>query len=489
MDPVLTIAIPTYNRARHLRETLDQLVGQVEGLPAEIVVLDNCSPDHTPEIVARYGSRVRHVRHATNIGSDLNMIACLTAGSGKYVWILCDDDLPVSDAVASVLQAIEDHGNPPLLFATQDWRDVFCSGFDRQPVRTGWDDLDANGFLAKVSFYFSAASGIIVRKDAVDHPFIAAQIGTNLVPASITVRTADVHNRGLVARSPIAICRGGNSGGYDGLQVFVRNAEILLGRCNATGFRKEVVDAMMEENLSGVVMHVVRSMPLTWTGLFYLVKSSWRRRNFRAVVVPAILRRWIRPWRRASLRRRILARLHGRLVRSQESSNAAFGRNLSQAFPDLSVGEGWNVEGGKWIQAGSGFKAGRNLALVARRQDGLPAPCLLMGCDLRLGDGVRVESVRRVEIGDRVAIGDGAVIEDGWTPVGEGIVIHSDTVVGAGSRIDSGAWIGSGVRIAPGVRLGSNCVVQDGAQIDTDVPAGAFVAGTSAIRIPSQRAP
>lgn len=484
MDPVLTIAIPTYNRARHLRETLEQLVVQVEGLPAEIVVLDNCSPDHTPEIVTRFGGRVRHVRHPTNIGSDLNMISCLTAGSGKYVWILCDDDLPVSDAVSSILMAIEAHDNPPLLFATQDWRDVFCSGFDRHPVRTEWDDLDANGFLAKVSFYFSAASGIVVRKDAVDHPFVTAQIGTNLVPASITVRTADLHNRGLVARSPIAICRGGNSGGYDGLMVFVRNAEILLGRCDATGFRKDVVDAMMEENLSGVVMHVVRSMPLTWRGLFHLMKSSWRRRNFREIVVPAILRRWIRPWRRENLRRRILARLHGKFVRTKESCNAAFGRLLSQAGPMLQVDEGWDVQGGSWIQLGRGFRSGRDLVLRAWREPGRAAPCLLMGSDLKLGNGVRILCSRRVEIGDRVVVGDGALIEDGWDPVGEGVVLHSDVVVGAGAVICSGAWIGSGVRIAPGVRLGPNCVVQDGADVGHDVEAGAFLPGTSAVRIP-----
>ena len=54
--PLLTVAIPTYNRAFYLEQNLAQLrsglSGVVPGL-VEVIVSDNCSPDTTPHVVGR----------------------------------------------------------------------------------------------------------------------------------------------------------------------------------------------------------------------------------------------------------------------------------------------------------------------------------------------------------------------------------------------------------------------------------------------------
>ena len=44
-SPLLTIAIPTYNRAKNLDELLTQMLGQINGDPrVQLLISDNCSP-------------------------------------------------------------------------------------------------------------------------------------------------------------------------------------------------------------------------------------------------------------------------------------------------------------------------------------------------------------------------------------------------------------------------------------------------------------
>ena len=50
MPPLLTIGIPTYNRAKFLRRLLEQLRTELAGLDGQVEVLvsDNASTDDTP---------------------------------------------------------------------------------------------------------------------------------------------------------------------------------------------------------------------------------------------------------------------------------------------------------------------------------------------------------------------------------------------------------------------------------------------------------
>ena len=55
MEKILTVAIPTYNRAKYLDLLLSGLLSQVEDLRGwvDIVISDNCSTDGTREVVRR----------------------------------------------------------------------------------------------------------------------------------------------------------------------------------------------------------------------------------------------------------------------------------------------------------------------------------------------------------------------------------------------------------------------------------------------------
>ena len=66
ISPGLTVVIPAYNYARFLGESLDSVLQQTyPGI--EIIVVDDGSTDHTRDLVATYGPRVRYI-YQTNAG-------------------------------------------------------------------------------------------------------------------------------------------------------------------------------------------------------------------------------------------------------------------------------------------------------------------------------------------------------------------------------------------------------------------------------------
>ena len=85
--PVLTIAIPTYNRATCLRELLSGLSDQLHNESrVELIISDNASPDETPAVVEDFvarGLKVRYIRNAENIGPDANFLQCFEQARGS----------------------------------------------------------------------------------------------------------------------------------------------------------------------------------------------------------------------------------------------------------------------------------------------------------------------------------------------------------------------------------------------------------------------
>ncbi|MEK6779826.1 MAG: glycosyltransferase, partial [Candidatus Deferrimicrobiota bacterium] len=73
--PLLTIAVPTYNRARTLDLCLSRIAVQIKGREdqVELIVANNCSTDGTDAVVEKHlacGVPIRYLRHERNIGPD-----------------------------------------------------------------------------------------------------------------------------------------------------------------------------------------------------------------------------------------------------------------------------------------------------------------------------------------------------------------------------------------------------------------------------------
>lgn len=126
MKPVLSICIPTLNRAPLLQVLLENLQRETSACldRIEIVVADNASTDDTPGIVRQCPLPVVYGRQEKTVGLARNMLFATTVlASGEFVWLLGDDDLVLPGGVARVLRSIEDAPDVDYHYLNFGWID------------------------------------------------------------------------------------------------------------------------------------------------------------------------------------------------------------------------------------------------------------------------------------------------------------------------------------------------------------------------------
>lgn len=120
-QPVLSICVPTFNRARYLECLLEDFVARIGALGCsyELLIGDNCSDDNTAEVVDRYQSElhIRYFRRLENVGADHNISKLFGAAKGRYVVYAADDDLLILDVLGRYVDYLEDHPEVGAVFA------------------------------------------------------------------------------------------------------------------------------------------------------------------------------------------------------------------------------------------------------------------------------------------------------------------------------------------------------------------------------------
>jgi len=97
--PILSIAIPTYNRASILDGSLRKLLPQINEHKSDIefIVSDNASEDNTQEVINTYKEKYSEVDFITylqteNTGYFGNFLKCRELSNGEYFWLLSDNE-------------------------------------------------------------------------------------------------------------------------------------------------------------------------------------------------------------------------------------------------------------------------------------------------------------------------------------------------------------------------------------------------------------
>jgi glycosyltransferase involved in cell wall biosynthesis len=92
--PTLTVAMPNFNHARFIPESLQAVLDQ-SVRPVEVLFIDDASTDNSLEVVGSYARRdgvIRVIRNETNRGVNANMNRALAMARGDYfVGVACDD--------------------------------------------------------------------------------------------------------------------------------------------------------------------------------------------------------------------------------------------------------------------------------------------------------------------------------------------------------------------------------------------------------------
>lgn len=112
-DVILSFCIATRNRSALIGATIRSILDQITD-ECEIVVVDGASTDGTQSVMnelCNADHHVRYFRRENNGGVDRDFDRAVEMASGKYCWLMPDDDILTPSAVDTVLATIRrDYG-------------------------------------------------------------------------------------------------------------------------------------------------------------------------------------------------------------------------------------------------------------------------------------------------------------------------------------------------------------------------------------------
>jgi abequosyltransferase len=232
-QPLLTIAIPTFNRATYLDRCLKRISDEIKVLSEEqrclvkIYISDNASSDGvTPKIIARYkgvwAGAFEAVRNPVNVGPDGNIAQCYDSAVTPYVWVMGDDDVLLPSGLSMVLSHILKQ-EIDILYVNNYW---FNESFN---IKSGHKERrDALSFNSAVEFtrrtnvMLTFISGQIVRS-GVGLNYRAEMVGSNLVQLSWVLPLLRDGENFMIIQDWVVAAQGSNSGGYGLVKVFGDN--------------------------------------------------------------------------------------------------------------------------------------------------------------------------------------------------------------------------------------------------------------------------
>ena len=122
MDPLISIIMPTYNRAKYIEKALDSIKRQTFK-DYEIIVVDDGSTDNTKEIVEQY-EEIRYI-YQDHGGISKARNTAIRAAKGKWIATLDSDDLWKKDKLQKQVDYLEAHPDCRIVYtAFQNFTDI-----------------------------------------------------------------------------------------------------------------------------------------------------------------------------------------------------------------------------------------------------------------------------------------------------------------------------------------------------------------------------
>ncbi|MCC6174538.1 MAG: glycosyltransferase family 2 protein [Chloroflexi bacterium] len=151
----LSVIVVTYNGRALIERCLNAIGEAIRGLKAEVIVVDNASPDGTADLVAAHSPDVLLIRSPENLGFGKANNRAIAVSRGRYLALVNPDAIVRPDAFRHLLDVAEAHPEAGALggrleyedgrfqhsaFHFPDLRQAFFGFFDVIPI-----DSERNG--------------------------------------------------------------------------------------------------------------------------------------------------------------------------------------------------------------------------------------------------------------------------------------------------------------------------------------------------------
>jgi len=174
-EPLVTIAVATYNGRDLLATTLSSLAAQTFR-DFRVVVVDDASTDGTAEWLAKEWPEVDLIVHAVNRGVTAALNSGLEASRSEFVLLLNNDVELDSHCLDELIGALKEHPEAgsaaPKLLSAADRRRLDGAGDVFNWGGTGWrrghGELDQGQYDKPESIFGACGGAAVYRRTAVD---------------------------------------------------------------------------------------------------------------------------------------------------------------------------------------------------------------------------------------------------------------------------------------------------------------------------------
>lgn len=176
-QPLLTIAIPTFNRSMILNEALKKLLPQINEFNGEIelVISDNASTDNTLEIIDNNLNLFSNInfllyKQNKNTGYFGNFKKCRDLSNGRYFWLLSDNEHIRDGCINFIFTHIIKNTDFGILYLFNDNRGDFSL-----------KEYNIRSFFSKENSYLiTLISAVVMINDKSKDDYIYGKYANNL---------------------------------------------------------------------------------------------------------------------------------------------------------------------------------------------------------------------------------------------------------------------------------------------------------------------
>lgn len=177
-SPLVSVIIPNYNHAPYLKERIDSVLNQTFQ-DFEVIILDDCSPDNSVEVIEQYRNNP-HVSHIIineqNTGNTfIQWERGINLAKGEYIWIAESDDVAEPQLLSSLTAQLEKHHDASVAFCHSRLIDgeghLLSEQNTMNPAQPGQVTIDDSlTFLRHLLIfnYIYNASMVVFRRDVYD---------------------------------------------------------------------------------------------------------------------------------------------------------------------------------------------------------------------------------------------------------------------------------------------------------------------------------
>jgi glycosyltransferase involved in cell wall biosynthesis len=180
--PILSIIIPTFNRAALLELAIESILRQ-EFSDFEIVISDNASTDNTKDIVEQFiDPRIKYYRNVENLGVLLNHNLALEKCQGEFIHIFSDDDIMLPNCISMKMNILNQFPNVNVVHSDiviiDDDGDVSDTKHWANFSWTGWRELHSRDRQFSAAQYLEilynswniiSMPSVMIRKNVIDN--------------------------------------------------------------------------------------------------------------------------------------------------------------------------------------------------------------------------------------------------------------------------------------------------------------------------------